>query len=147
MYSINLKKPQVIISTGLTSYKNIYSHEEVLKDRKNALESYLKSYGGYFVLPSIICCSKTGLIIDGHHRYHTLVGLNVDLIPVTWIAYNDETIRTHNSKEKMLSKREILNVINTKKMLKPKSTLHEIQTIEDDWKPLILISSLFEINL
>ena len=147
MYSINLKKPQIIISTGLVSLENIKPHEEVLIDRKDALVSYLKSYQGYFVIPSIICCSKTGLIIDGHHRYHALSELGVKLLPVTWLAYNDETIRTHNDVMKQLSKKEIIKSIDNNRLLQPKSTLHEIQTIEDDWKPLILVSSLFEINI
>lgn len=147
MYSINLKKPQIIISTDLINSEEIFAHEEVLNDRKKALEKYLKSYNGYFVIPSIICCSKTGLIIDGHHRFHALTSLGVSKIPVTKIAYNDETIRTHCDEKKMLSKSEIIDVIKNKELLKPKSTLHEIQTIEDEWKPLILISSLFEIQI
>tara|TARA_B100000787_G_C16165123_1_gene283469 strand:+ start:1009 stop:1449 length:441 start_codon:yes stop_codon:yes gene_type:complete len=146
MYSINLKNPQIIISTELVSLEIIKPHEEVLIDRKMALVSYLKSYKGYFVIPSIICCSKTGLIIDGHHRFHALSELGVKLMPVTWLAYNDETIRTHNNPIKRLSKKEIINSLDNR-LLQPKSTLHEIQTIEDDWKPLILVSSLFEINI
>ena len=73
MYSINLKEPGIIVSTGIKNYRSIFPHEKVIEKRKKSLIKYINSYEGYFVIPSIICCSKTGLIIDGHHRYFALL--------------------------------------------------------------------------
>ena len=147
MYSINLKNPSIIISTELKNIKEILPHEKVIVNRKKTLIKYLKSYDGYFVIPSIICCHKTGLIIDGHHRFFALLALGIENMPVTSIKYFDESIRTHNTLEKSLEKQFIISRATSGDLLEPKSTLHQVLTKESVWKPLILLSSLFEIKI
>ncbi|WP_164506690.1 ParB N-terminal domain-containing protein [Tenacibaculum singaporense] len=115
--------------------------------RQNALKEYITSYKDYVVIPSIICCHETGLIIDGHHRYHTLLELGAEIVPVTKIKYLSKTIRTHNQEELALSKEDIMSTIMTKSMLAPKSTIHEFLDEQNNWKPIILLSSLCEFKL
>jgi len=146
MYSINLKEPGIIVSTGIKNYRSIFPHEKVIEKRKISLIKYINSYEGYFVIPSIICCSKTGLIIDGHHRYFALVDLGIEDIPVTSIIYEAKSIRTHSDLEKSINKELIINRATSGKLLEPKSTLHQVLTKDLNWKPLILLSSLFEIK-
>ena len=87
------------------------------------------------------------MIIDGHHRFFTMKELGVKMIPVTFINYMDKTIRTHSKKSLELSKEAIIeNAINNN-LLEPKSTIHQIYTSEENWKPLILISTMAEIKL
>ena len=146
MYSINLKNPEIIISTGIKNFRDVLPHEKVIEKRKKSLIKYLNSYEEYFVIPSIICCRKTGLIIDGHHRYFALVDLGIKDIPVTSIIYEGESIRTHSDLEKSINKELIINRAISGNLLEPKSTLHQVLTKDLNWKPLILLSSLFEIN-
>ena len=146
MYSINLKNPEIIISTGIKNFRDVLPHEKVIEKRKKSLIKYLNSYKEYFVIPSIICCRKTGLIIDGHHRYFALVDLGIKDIPVTSIIYEGESIRTHSDLEKSINKELIINRAISGNLLEPKSTLHQVLTKDLNWKPLILLSSLFEIK-
>jgi|TARA_B110000238_G_C15803837_1_gene301362 ParB-like chromosome segregation protein Spo0J len=146
MYSINLKNPEIIISTGIKNFRDVLPHEKVIEKRKKSLIKYLNSYEEYFVIPSIICCRKTGLIIDGHHRYFALVDLGIKDIPVTSIIYEGESIRTHSDLEKSINKELIINRAISGNLLEPKSTLHQVLTKDLNWKPLILLSSLFEIK-
>lgn len=147
MYSIELKSANIVKSVEMIPIEELFPHENVIIDRKNALEEYIKSYKGYVVIPSIICCDQTGLIIDGHHRYHTLLELGGSHVPVTKINYADDSIRTHQDLEKAVSKTAIQTAAVTKELLAPKSTIHEIQNTNSEWKPIILISSLCEFNL
>lgn len=147
MYSIELKSPSIIKSVEMINVADLFPHENVIIDRKNALKDYIKSYKKYVVIPSIICCYQTGLIIDGHHRYHTLLELGASHVPVTKIDYSDQSVRTHQDITKALNKKHIQTAAMTKELLAPKSTIHEIQNTKSEWKPIILISSLCEFTL
>lgn len=146
MYSIKLKKPEIIKEIELIDIQKLKPHENVIKSRKDTLKEYIKSYNNYVVIPSIICCSKTFMIIDGHHRYQTLLELGAKKVPVTVIDYFDDSIRTHNEVDKKIEKTVILNSLEGEK-LPPKSTIHEVQTVDLKWKPIILISSLCEFRI
>ena len=146
MYSIKLKDSTIIDSIELLDISLLKPHEHIIVKRKNTLKKYIESYNNYVVIPSIICCSKTYIIIDGHHRYQTLLDLGAKKVPVTKIDYFNPTIRTHSVESKALSKKTILESVGKKK-LPPKSSIHEIQILNLDWKPIILISSLCEFKL
>jgi hypothetical protein len=85
------------------------------------------------------------MIIDGHHRYYALKDLGVKKIPATFIDYKDITIRTHNIKSLQLSKNNLIKNSLDNKLLQPKSTVHEVRTVDGSWKPIILVSNLAEI--
>jgi hypothetical protein len=87
------------------------------------------------------------MIIDGHHRFNTLKEIGVKKIPVTYINYMDIPIRTHNKKSLQLSKKELIQNSLRNILFEPKSTIHEIKTKDGSWKPLILLSTLAEIDL
>ena len=147
MNSIILKNKSIIKSFSYVSVSEIFPHEKVIEDRKNALRNYLLSYKEYCIIPSIICCSESNMIIDGHHRFNTLKELGVNKIPVTFINYMDISIRTNSLKKLQLSKKELIENSLQNILFEPKSTIHEIKTIDGKWKPLILLSTLAEIDL
>lgn len=144
MYSINLNKPEIIKDLKIINIQEIKPHERVITERKNTLKSYLESYKKYIVIPSIICCYKTMIIVDGHHRYQTLLELGAKNIPVTLIDYDSDSLRTHPNKLSRLKKEDIVKAAFQNNLLPPKSTIHEIKTQDGSWKPIILISSLCE---
>jgi L-serine kinase (ADP) len=147
MNSIHLFNNSIIKSFKYISPDKIYPHEKVIYERKNSLKKYLLSYKEYCIIPSIICCSQTNMIIDGHHRFNTLKELGVKNIPVIFIDYNDISIRTHNEKSLQLSKKNLIENSLKNKLYDPKSTIHEVKTIDGIWKPIILLSNLAEIYL
>jgi len=145
--SIILKNKSIIKSFDYVSVSKIFPHEKVITVRKNTLKKYLLSYKEYCIIPSIICCSESNMIIDGHHRFNTLKELGVKKIPVTFINYMDISIRTHNEKSLRLLKTELIENSLQNILCEPKSTVHEINTMDGSWKPLILLSTLAEIDL
>ena len=147
MHSISLKNQNLITSFEYVSIDSIFPHEKVIINRKNALKKYILSCDEYSILPSIICCNKSKMIIDGHHRFNTLKELGYKMIPVTFIDYMDNSIRTHNEKGKQLSKNILIERAIKNNLFEPKSTIHEIITINKIWKPLVLLSTLSQINL
>jgi len=147
MKSILLNNESIITSFNYISVYEIYPHEKVIENRKNALKKYLLSYNEYCIIPSIICCSVSNIIIDGHHRFNTLKELGVKRIPVTFIDYMNSSIRTHNKKSSQLSKTEIIDKSLQNILFDPKSTVHEVKTKTGVWKPLILLSTLAEIDI
>lgn len=147
MRSIKILESSIIKSFDYVSVSKIFPHEKVIAGRKNALKKYLLSYNEYCIIPSIICCSESNMIIDGHHRFNTLKELGVKKIPVTFINYMDISIRTHKEKSLRLLKTELIENSLQNILFEPKSTVHEINTLDGNWKPLILLSTLAEIDL
>ena len=62
-------------------------HEKVLLDKKDILKNNLRYKNDYIIISTIIVCSESNLIIDGHHRYTALKELGYNKIPVTIINY------------------------------------------------------------
>jgi histidinol-phosphate/aromatic aminotransferase/cobyric acid decarboxylase-like protein len=123
--------------------KYLLPHEEYLSDRKNNLQKYLEN-NDYFILPSIIACSKTLMIIDGHHRFEIYKMKNIKEIPVLLIDYENENILTHL--ENPLEKNDILMRALNKNYLIPKSTKHLIKDESGEIRPLISISILIDLK-
>ena len=131
---------------GLVNISDTYllPHEDYVKERKNNLQTYLEN-NDYFILPSIIVCSKTLTIIDGHHRFEIYKSKNIKEIPVLLINYDNENILTHI--ENPINKNEIIMKASNKIYLKPKSTKHLIKDIDNIVRPLISISILIDLSL
>lgn len=129
---------------GLMSINSSYllQHEEYISDRKLNLQTYLNN-NDYFILPSIIVCSKTLTIIDGHHRFEIYKDKNIREIPVLLINYDNENILTHNINP--IDKLSIIQSAIYKKYLQPKSTKHLIKDLNNNIRPLISISVLVDL--
>ena len=69
-------------------------HEKIIKKKKTKLTKFIKSFNEYYIISSILCCHKTHVIIDGHHRYFALKELGFKKVPVTKIDYYSDLIST-----------------------------------------------------
>ena len=143
MLSIKINE-SLITSTQFVNSNQIFPHEKVVRERQSALFEYLKSLRPYAILPSIIICDKTNVIIDGHHRYISLLELGFTKIPTTKINYSDISIVPHLDSK--ISKEDIIESALNKKLLKPKSSFHHIIDHQEKLHPIILISSLFKLD-
>lgn len=121
-------------------------HEEVVEDRLKSFIEYLKTLEGDALISSIIVCDESMIIVDGHHRYQALKQFGIKKIPVTFIRYNFPEIKAYF--DDRITKNDILNVVNSGKLLPPKSSKHVIWDKKSKtYVPILLLSSMWYFNL
>ena len=121
-------------------------HEKVIADKKEILKANLKYKDDSVIISSIIICSESKMIIDGHHRYFALKELGLEKIPVTMINYFSDKIIT--DKNDSLMKHDIIENALSGKLYESKSSTHLIyRELKSDWFPITLISALFNLKL
>lgn len=143
MYSVELKE-NLFISNDLLFVNQIFPHEEVVIERMERLVDYLNSLKPYIIIPSILICSNSNMIIDGHHRYYALQNLGYDKVPVTKINYESKLITTHI--EGNISKEELVQAALNKSMLPPKTSFHHVLDNNYKLQPIILLSVLTRLD-
>ncbi len=141
MYFIEFDS-KIIKSLKTVSFDILKCHEEVILERKKSLVQYLESLLPDIVVPSLIVCDKTNTIIDGHHRYHALMALGLDSVPVTYIDYGSNMIKTYF--DERITKEQIINSSLTDRLLPPKSSRHVIyDNNSKKWVPINVLSSIY----
>lgn len=145
MYSIDFNA-DIIKGLELIDVDLIYPHEKIIEKNTSTISNFLKSFNDYIILSSILCCSKTMVIIDGHHRFFSLKKLGFKKIPVTKIDYFSSDIKT--SMDQKYSKDQIIDHGINGTLLEPKSTSHLVYCNKSKkWQPIMLLSSLFKIEV
>ena len=86
MFSIKIDK-DIYHGVDMINVDELIPHEKVVENKKNILKDNLKYRDKSIIISSIIICSKSNVIIDGHHRFTALKELNFNKIPVTKINY------------------------------------------------------------
>ena len=71
MFSIKVDK-DIVLRIKEIAINKLLPHEKVLLDKKDILKNTLKYKNIDIIISTIIICSETNLIIDGHHRYTAL---------------------------------------------------------------------------
>ncbi|MGY8945855.1 MAG: hypothetical protein ACKVJS_02235 [Flavobacteriales bacterium] len=145
MYSIDFN-PDIIQDLGLIDVDLIFPHEKIIEKNTSTISNFLKSFNDHIILSSILCCSKSMVIIDGHHRYFSLKKLGFKKIPVTKINYFSDDIKT--SIDQKYSKDQIIEHGINGDLMEPKSTNHIIYCNKTkEWQPIMLLSSLFKVEV
>lgn len=141
MYSIKVDK-DIVLGIEEVDINLLIPHEKVVLDKKEILKNNLKYKDDDLIISTILICSESNLIIDGHHRYTALKELGYSKIPVTLINYFSDKIITDIVDS--FSKKEIILNSQQNKLYEPKSTKHLIYCNRNkDWFPITLISSLY----
>lgn len=143
MLSINVKK-DILLDTRIVDIKELLPHEEVVQDRLLTLVNYLRTLRPYIIIPSILVCDKTNMIIDGHHRFYALQTLGFTKVPVTFLDYSSDIIVT--DLEDRILKNDLINAAQSGKLLPPKTSFHHIKDENLHFQPLILLSVLTRID-
>lgn len=122
--------------------QDLLPHEEVRTDRQSALRAYIESHNETVkaTIPAVIACSRTGVIIDGHHRWTTIKALGFSMAPVLYIDYGHPDIITHTDPDQAMSKQDIIDVGQSGDVLEPKSTAHVVRTGSGSVMPLVTLS-------
>jgi hypothetical protein len=145
MYSIDFDE-SIIKGIELIDITKVVPHEKIINKKSSTLTSFLKSFKDYIIISSILCCSKSMVIIDGHHRYFTLKKLGFKKIPVTKLDYQSTQIKT--SITEAYTKQEIIEKACGGELIEPKSTSHLIYCNKSKrWEPIMLLSSLFKLDV
>ena len=144
MYSIDIDK-DIIIGIKELSVNSLVPHEKVLLDKKDILKNNLKYKDDDIIISTIIVCSESNLIIDGHHRYTALKELGYNKIPVTVINYFSNHIIT--DEKDSLSKNKIIENSLNGNLFEPKTTKHLVYCNKNkSWFPVTLLSSIYLIE-
>jgi len=145
MFSIEIDK-DIISEHSYVDYNDLYPHENIIPEKKDSLKHKLQKETNFFFISSIIICNKSGIIIDGHHRYNSLKEIGISQIPVTKVNYMSKKIIT--TEKNIIPKKSIIKRALSGNLFDPKSTKHMVFCEKkNDWFPIILISSLFQIKL
>jgi len=144
MFSIKIDN-DIVQEIKEVEITNIIPHEKVLIDKKEVLKENLKYKDDQLIISTILICSQSNMIIDGHHRYTALKELGYKKAPVTLVNYFSDKIITDEKDN--FSKNEIISNSKKGNLYEPKSTRHLIFCNNTkSWHPITLISSWYPLK-
>ena len=122
------------------------AHEQFIEERQSELMKYVESLRDqYTTVPAIIACSRSNVIIDGHHRTSVIKALNFELAPVVYIDYSHDDIQVNPTNDSVVTKQDVVSTAAGGRLLEPKSTAHVVCDGSGTPYPLICLSPICDL--
>jgi ParB-like chromosome segregation protein Spo0J len=103
-------------------------HEEVLPKKVDQLEKMTHRWNAY--TKPLLIDKSTGTILDGHHRYHVAMRLELLCVPCVLINYlEDDMIELDvwpNCGRENVSKKEVIEAALSGDLFSPKTSRHRL---------------------
>lgn len=122
---------------------DLLEHEEVRDDKASALKQYIEIQGDYATVPAVLACSRTNMIIDGHHRFTVIRSMGFDRCPVLYLDYGHHDILVHGDPAHShygLTKQDVVDAATDRRPLSPKSTNHVVRAGNGSLHPIVALS-------
>lgn len=122
--------------SGNVKYELVILEAHLLKPHEQSIPELLEETmeairrEGYVRAP-ILVENRHYVILDGHHRYHALVGLGCKRIPVYLVDYFQEDIRVGTWPGAIVdhvTKEEVIKRVLDGELFPPKTTRHIVKT-------------------
>lgn len=116
---------------NIVSINKLVPLEKVFSTHLKNLEQMINEDG--FILKAIIADKKTGMVLDGSHRYAYFLKNGFKTVPVCWVNYEDEDIRVGShlahrflieDGEKIINKDTCINRALNGNLFEPRTTRH-----------------------
>lgn len=127
----HLRIPELIIGFRWMKPCNLLPHEKLIP-------KIIPSFDMTSVVPSIVACSESGLIIDGHHRYEVFKKMQLPTFPVLLVDYKNPNIITHPTDP--LDKDFIIQRAQSTQLMEPKRTQHFLIDLDGNMLPIATLS-------
>jgi L-serine kinase (ADP) len=126
---------------------SLLAHEEFIQQRHEDLLEYIESVRDqYTTVPAVVACSRSNVIIDGHHRTSVIQKLGFEFAPVVFLDYNHPDVHVgEGAHGERVSKQDVINAGVTGKKLTPKSTAHSISDGQGRHYPIICLSPICDL--
>jgi len=101
------------------------SHEEINKVHFQKLKKIIKKDN--FLNNPIIVDLNTMIILDGHHRFHSLKSLGYKKIAAYLVDYTRSEVKLYSWKSNVnVTKKQVIKAGLTGKLFQPKTTKHHL---------------------
>ncbi|CAE8705028.1 unnamed protein product [Polarella glacialis] len=132
--------PSVVEGVRLVHIDDLKPHEEVLEDRSNKLQDYVRDLP-VKILPAIIVDSQYQVVIDGHHRLSLFRAAGMTIVPVVSVNYDHEDILVNPPGVMSdVQKETVIGSAVRGKMLPPKSSQHMVRSRGGALLPIIVLA-------
>lgn len=115
--------PSIIVDFQEVDIQQIKIHENFIQERHETLLQYIRTQTNQIILPALIICAESNMLIDGHHRLSVLRVMGRTTAPCLRINYRHKDVLVHPYSDTSPSKNDVLDVND---LLPPKSTFHHI---------------------
>tara|TARA_B100000965_G_scaffold351183_1_gene325575 strand:+ start:34 stop:441 length:408 start_codon:yes stop_codon:yes gene_type:complete len=103
-------------------------HEEILPKKVDQLEKMTHRWNAY--TKPLLIDKSTGTILDGHHRFHVAMRLELSCVPCVFINYlEDDLIELDvwpNCGRDSITKEEVIEAALSGHLLSPKTSRHRL---------------------
>ncbi|CAK9046410.1 unnamed protein product [Durusdinium trenchii] len=132
--------PDVIEGVRLVHIDDLRPHEEVLTDRAEKLQEYVRDLP-VKILPAIIIDSQYDVVIDGHHRLELFKAAGLTIIPAVSVNYEHPDILVNPPGMRPdVCKEQVIGSAVRGQTMEPKTTQHLVRSRGGALLPIIVLA-------